>query len=74
MRANNSDQASENGAQQRQKDNRLNHSLLLFAHNRSTNALCVCRKGKPASTFPNHGRYPFIRLTSSTSIEPRLRK
>jgi len=43
-RTSNRDHAAENGAKQRQKDNRLNHNQ------------------------------PFIRLMSSTAIEPRLRK
>jgi choline-glycine betaine transporter len=46
MRADERDQASQNGAQQRQENDCLNH---LRAQ-------------------------PFIRLTSSTAIEPRLRK
>ena len=46
MRPEQRDQAGQNGAQQRQKDDCLNHS---------------CAQ-------------PFIRLTSSTAIEPRLRK
>jgi hypothetical protein len=48
MRAEQRNQAGQNGAQQRQENNCLNHDLL-FPHD---------LVGKPASTFPDHAISP----------------
>ncbi|MGY3431740.1 hypothetical protein ACVWWL_003163 [Bradyrhizobium sp. USDA 3696] len=48
MRAEQRDQASQNGAQQRQEDDCLDHDLL-FPHD---------LVGKPVSTFPDHAISP----------------
>ena len=52
MRPDDRDQAGDNSAQQRQKDDCLNHLPLPFAHDPGTNE-GVCPE-KPASTFPDH--------------------
>src|ERR1700704_1834929 len=72
MRTEYGNQPRENGAQQRQKDDCLNHQQIPLRMISEQTNWFVRENRLPL--FRIMRRQPFIKLTSSTAIEPRLRK